>query len=60
MKIFLIGLGLINIILSILKPPFFWSSRKALRVRSFLGDTITMILYIGIGIFLVYIGLTEY
>ncbi|PAB61114.1 hypothetical protein CCE28_01410 [Anaeromicrobium sediminis] len=51
--------GLIVSILTIVKPSFFWNSRKATRHRDLLGDTITSILYLSIGIWGFYEGISK-
>lgn len=59
MGILFVVLGVVIIILTVLRLPFFWNGRKALRMRRLLGDTITMVLYVGIGIMLSTIGILE-
>ncbi len=50
-------IGLFAIWGTIAKPNFFWESRKAQRARSFLGDRGTQILYIGLGLVLIIVGI---
>lgn len=57
MGIFFIILGIFILVATILKLPFYWNSRKALRARRLLGDTITYFLYLGIGIMIEVIGI---
>ena len=48
--------GLFAIFCTLTKPAFYWESRKAKRLRRFVGDTIATVFYLGIGIFLVGAG----
>ena len=57
--IFLIVVGLFAIICTVLKPAFYWESRKATRLIKLIGSTATSILYITIGILLVGIGVAD-
>jgi uncharacterized membrane protein YedE/YeeE len=57
-KSIMIGAGVIILILSIVRPAFFWNTRKALRMRRLIGDSAAMLLYIAISIFIIYIGIT--
>jgi uncharacterized membrane protein YidH (DUF202 family) len=59
MGILFIVIGILILVLTILRIPFFWNARKALRMRRLLGDSLTMILYIGIGIMMGVIGILE-
>lgn len=49
LEILLIVIGLFAIICSILKPAFYWNSRKAMRLRRLLGDTLASAFYIVLG-----------
>lgn len=51
----LIALGLFTLICTFLKPDFYWNSRKATRMRRFIGDLGANILYylIGAGVTLI-------
>lgn len=48
-SIFILGAGLFSIICTILKPAFYWESRKAKQLRNLLGNTATSVFYILIG-----------
>ncbi|PAB60230.1 hypothetical protein [Anaeromicrobium sediminis] len=54
--LFLIA-GLFAIICTLKKPAFYWESRKARRMRGFIGDTGTTIFYLIIGTFLTGAGI---
>lgn len=58
-SILLICVGLFAIIATIIKPNFYWNSRKARRFRKFFGDTVTTIIYLAIGSFAIILGITE-
>ncbi len=49
--------GLFTLLLTILKPAFYWESRKARSLRRLVGDTTASIIYIVIAIFLMGISL---
>lgn len=51
-SIVLLAAGLFAIICTVLKPDFYWESRKAKRLRNLIGNTGTSVLYIVIGIVL--------
>lgn len=56
-SIFLLLAGLFAIICTLKKPAFYWESRRAKRLRRFIGDTAATFFYIGIGIILVVISI---
>lgn len=56
MEYFLIGAGVFAIVCTFLKPDFYWEGRKAMRMRSLIGDLGTSLLYYGIGISVSVIG----
>lgn len=58
-SIFLLAAGLFAIICTVLKPPFYWESRKARRLRNLIGNAATSVFYIVIGIFLVCFSLAD-
>ena len=53
----LLIIGIMTLILSILKPNFYWNSRKAMRSRRLFGDAITQLMYIGIGVALIIVSI---
>lgn len=59
MGIIFVIFGVITILLTILRLPFYWDSRRVRRMRGVFGDTITMVMYLGIGILLSTIGMLE-
>ncbi len=54
-----LAIGLFAIICTILKPAFYWESRKARQLRRPIGNTATSLLYIFIGLALVGIGIGD-
>ncbi len=56
--IVLIGLGIYIFGMNVFKLPFFWGSRKALRMRRLFGDGIASIIYFVSAIVLIAIGVT--
>ncbi|TCO79117.1 hypothetical protein [Marinisporobacter balticus] len=56
-SILLLLAGLFAIICTLKKPAFYWESRKARRLRRFIGDTAATFFYMGMGIILVGISI---
>lgn len=56
--ILLIIIGSFTLLMTIFKPPFYWGSRKALRMRRLFGDSLTSTIYLIIAIALIYFGYT--
>lgn len=56
--IILIVLGIYIFIMNIFKLPFYWGSRKALRLRRLFGDGIASIIYYVSAIGLIILGVT--
>ncbi len=54
--IFFIAVGLFTLAMTLLKPSFYWNSRRAKRLRGLLGDGITTIFYIIIAILCIFYG----
>jgi Flp pilus assembly protein TadB len=59
LSIVLVIVGIFAIICTIMKPRFYWESRKATRLRRLIGDTAASILYIIIGILASGIGIAD-
>lgn len=57
--VFLLIIGLFILICTIFRLPFYWNSRKALRMRRLVGDTVTFFLYIIIGAGIGALGLLD-
>ncbi|HHY78413.1 MAG TPA: hypothetical protein GX498_07925 [Clostridiales bacterium] len=57
--IILILIGLFAVICTLLKPTFYWEHRKALILRKLLGDRITTIFYLVLGILLIGLGIAN-
>ena len=51
-----IAAGIFTLVMTLLKPPFYWHSRKAMRLRRLVGDTLTSMIYIVIALFCIYHG----
>lgn len=58
--IILIIAGLFTLILTILKPGFFWNHRKAIALRKRIGDGATSIIYLVIGGFCLIVGVLSW
>ena len=56
--IILIVIGVFTLAMTILKPPFYWGSRKALRMRRLFGDSLASTIYLIVAIVLIYFGYT--
>ncbi|MCT4604731.1 MAG: hypothetical protein N4A64_01295 [Marinisporobacter sp.] len=52
-SIIILLVGIFTIICTLTKPAFYWESRKARRLRRFIGDGGATIVYLIIGIFLI-------
>ena len=52
----LIGLGLFLIYVNLLKPDFYWNSRRISLRRQHLGDQNTVVVYSIIGVIFVLVG----
>ncbi|WP_053956105.1 hypothetical protein [Inediibacterium massiliense] len=59
MSILILLVSIFTIICTLLKPPFYWESRKAKNLRRFLGDGGATIVYLLIGIFLLVTSLAN-
>ncbi|GAB6088327.1 hypothetical protein [Alkaliphilus crotonatoxidans] len=59
MSVAFILIGLFAITCTIIRPGFYWQSRKARQLRRLLGDTGASLVYILIGIFLIGIALAD-
>ncbi len=49
MGILLVAVGAFTIFCTLTKPGFYWNSRRAQRMRRFIGDGATTLLYLVIG-----------
>ncbi len=58
--IILLLIGVFAIICTLLKPPFYWESKKALRLRRLVGDRIATLLYLVIGIFCIVVSIGSF
>lgn len=56
----LILVGLLTLILTIIKPNFYWNSRKAVRARRIFGDTVASIIYLVLGVIIIVIGVGQF
>ncbi len=54
--IFFIAVGVFLMIMTFLKPPLYWNSSRALKLRNRFGDAIANIIYILLSIFLIFAG----
>lgn len=59
MGVFFIIFGMITIVFTVLKLPFYWESKKARRLRRVFGDTISTFIYIIIGIVISSLGVLD-
>lgn len=59
-SVLFIFIGLFAIILTILKPSFYWNSRKARGLRRVVGDLGATIIYLAIGLVSLYMGIKQY
>jgi hypothetical protein len=55
--ILLIGLGLFLIYVNLVKPDFYWNSRRIKMRRDYLGDRNTIVMYIVIGVIFIAVGM---
>lgn len=55
--IILILIGVFTLVCSIAKPNFYWNSRKANRMRKFVGDGMTTIIYLVLSILSIVVGI---
>lgn len=58
--IIILLIGLFITICTLAKPSFYWENRKALRLRRLVGDGITTILYLIIGILCIGISIANF
>jgi vacuolar-type H+-ATPase subunit I/STV1 len=49
--------GIFTLLMTLIKPSFYWNSRKAMRLRRLVGDPIASIIYILIAIFCISYGI---
>jgi hypothetical protein len=54
-----IVLGAVVAALTLLKPAFFWEHRRARTMRRLIGDTGTTVLYLGISLVLLGLGIAS-
>ncbi|MBU5426613.1 hypothetical protein KQI41_09370 [Tissierella pigra] len=59
LSVVFIIVGIFAVICTIFKPSFYWKSRKAIRLRRLIGDKATTILYIFIGILIIFLGVAN-
>lgn len=57
--IFLFVTGLFLTVCTVLRLPFYWNSRKALRLRRLIGDTLAFFIYLIIGLGVAILGLLD-
>ena len=60
MSIVFLLIGVFVLVCTIGKFPFYWDSRKAMRLRKLIGDGATSIVYYVIGLILIIVGILEY
>ena len=51
-----IAIGLFTIWGAVAKPNFYWNSRRAVRLRKFIGEGGAMIFYLVLGLALILVG----
>ncbi|MCK8060619.1 MULTISPECIES: hypothetical protein [unclassified Fusibacter] len=59
MGFIILAAGLFALICTVIKPSFYWESRKAKRMRKLMGDGITTVIYLVIGSAITVAGLLE-
>lgn len=56
--VLLISIGAFIMIMTFLKPPLYWESKRTMRLRKLFGDAIANIIYILLSIALIFYGVT--
>ena len=52
--------GLFAIVMTAIKPSFYWNSYKARRMRDLIGDQNAALFYYGLGVFLIGLSMLMY
>ena len=56
--VLLIIIGAFIMIMTFLKPPLYWDSKRTMRLRRLFGDAIANIIYILIAVVLIFYGVS--
>jgi len=56
--VLLIVIGAFIMVMTFIKPPLYWDSKRTMRLRRLFGDAIANIIYILIAVVLIFYGVT--